>query len=144
MAQHQGNTSQGSLWSGIRVMSIIFLLTPVSMLFMFMLPIFGRIELFSLILLPGFLGGRRAGSFKKAVTATVLVGTVYGLCIFLILLAVLQFGTSLPLVGSHVEGGLNIVGGAGVTSGVVAAFATAPFLLLLLISSFLGAWTRKR
>ena len=143
MVQHQGNTSQGSLWAGIRAMSIIFLLTPVSIPFIFLLPIFGRLELLSLILLPGFFGGRRAGSFKNAVAATVLVGTFYGLVVFFILRAVLQFGTGLPLVGSHVEGGLEFVGGLGVTSGVIAGLATLPFVLLLLVSSFLGALTRS-
>ena len=144
MAQHQGNASQGSLWAGIRTMSIIFLLTPLSIPLIFMLPLFGRLEILSVILLPGFFGGRRAGSFRNAIAAAILVSTVYALTVFLIFLAVLEFVTGLPIVGSHVEGGLDIVGGLGVTSGVIAALATAPFVLSLLVSSFLGALTTRR
>lgn len=142
-AQHQGNSSQGSLWGGIRSMSIIFLLTPFSIPFILMLPLLGRLEILSIILLPGFFGGRRAGSFKNAVAATVMVGTIYGLVVFLMLRALLEFFIGLPIVGRHLEGGLDIVGGGGVTSGVIAGVATAPFVLLLLASAMVGALTKS-
>ena len=144
MAQHQGNTSQGSMLSAMRAMLTIFLLTPLSIPVIALLPLFGRLEILTMILLPGFLGGRRARSFKKATVAAMLVGSVYGFFVFLLLLAVLEFVTGLPLVGNHVGSGLDIVGGLGVTSGFVAALATAPFVLLLLVSAFLGALTTRR
>ena len=143
MSQHQGNNSQGSLWAGIRSMSMILFLNPFSMPIILMLPLIGRLEIVSIMVLPGFLGGRRAGSFKNAVAATVLVGTVYGLGVFLILRSVLEFFIGLPILGSHLEGGLDIVGGGGVTSGVIAGVATAPFVLLLLASAMVGALTKS-
>ena len=143
MTQHQGNTSQGSLWAGIRSMSMILFLNPFSIPIILMLPLIGRLEIVSIMVLPGFVGGLRAGSFKNAVAAMVLVGTVFGLGVFLILRAVLEFFIGLPIVGSHVEGGLDIVGGRGVAGALIAGLATAPFLLLLFASAIAGALTRS-
>ena len=141
-AQPRGTTSNGSILSAIREMLAVFLLTPLTWPIFALLPVFGRLELFMAIALPGFLGGRRAGSVKKAMAAAVVVGTLYGLVCFFVALAVLDLVLGLPHLGGHLERGLNAVGGPGVTSGLVAGLTTAPFVLLLLASSFVGALTR--
>ena len=142
--QPQPKSSKGSIWAGIRSMSAIFLLTPVSIPLIALLPLLGRIELLTMLTVPGFMGGRRAGSVKKAMAAAVLVGTVYGLVLFVLMLALFKLVTDLPLVGIHLERGLNFIGGLGFSSGLVAAIATAPFVFLLLISALIGALTTRR
>ena len=143
-AQPRGTTSNGSILSAIRTMAAIFLFTPLTLPMIFLLPVIGRLELFMAIALPGFLGGRRAGGVRKAMSAAVLVGSLYGLVCFYVALGILELVTGLPHLGGHVEKGLNAVGGPGVTSGLVAGLTTAPFLILLLASSFVGALTRPK
>ena len=141
--QQQPKRSQGSIWSAIRSMSMVFVLTPVSIPLIGLLPFIGRLELLVMLLVPGFLGGRRAGSVKKAMAAASIVGAVYGLLLFLLVLAVLHFLVGLPLVGSHVEAGLNAIGGLVISSTFVALIATFPFVLSLMIGGFVGAITKR-
>ena len=111
MAQHQGNNSQGSLWAGIRSMSMILFLNPFSMPIIWMLPLIGRLEIVSIMVLPDFWAVDEPGASRMPWPQRSLVGTVYGLGVFLILRAVLEFFIGLPLVGRPVEGGFDIVGG---------------------------------
>ena len=64
MSQHQGNNSQGSLWAGIRSMSMILFLNPFSMPIILMLPLIGRLEIVSIMVLPGFLGVDEPGASR--------------------------------------------------------------------------------
>ena len=133
----------GSLWSAMRSMTAIFLLTPLSVPLIVALPLLGKIELLTMVLLPGFIGGRQAGSIKKALLAATLVGAVYGSTVFLMVLAVLELAVRLPAVGGYLESGLSVIGGIGITSGVIAAIATLPFVCALLISAFAGALSSR-
>ena len=134
----------GSIWSAMRSMAAIFILTPLSLPLIFVLPLMGKIEVLTMVLSAGFIGGSRAGSIKAALLAASLVGGAYGAVVFMMVQAVLQLAARLPAVGVHLETGLNAIGGIGIATGLIAGTATFPFVLLLLISGSVGALTSRR
>ena len=140
IVQHQ----PGSIWAAIRSMLMVFLLTPVSIPLIVLLPMIGQLELVLLLFVPGFLGGRKARSVPRAMIAAIIVGAAYGAFTFVLVLGLLEIMTGLPLVGSKVEAGMNLLGGQEGSSLLVAAIVTSPFVLSLLVGAFIGAITTRR
>ena len=124
-----------SIWSAFRLMGMIFMFNPVSMLAMWS---FGKVELLLTVLAPGFQGGMIAGSVSKAMTAAVVVGAAYSFVNLMLVLAMFHFVSRLPTVGEHIEAALNSIGGFGVSAALVVAVITLPLVLTLLISSYIG------
>ena len=134
---------QGSMGSAIKSMAMIFLITPLSLPLLLLIPLLGRLELTLMALAPGFLGGMKAGSIGAAMAAAIIVGAVYAVFHYFLVLALLHFLVGVPFVGGPVESALQFIGGFGISSSLVAALITFPFILALVISALLGAASDK-
>ena len=139
--QHRSNRSHGSMLAALRSMLSIFIITPFSVPLLVLLPLFGRLELVSVVLLAGFFGGRRAGGFGKALAAAVLAGAAHGFVIYLMTLVGLQLMMGLPHVGGYVDAGIGFFGGLTVASSLVTVVVALPAFLILLFSAVIGAMT---
>ena len=139
-AQHR----PGSIYAAIRAMLMVFILTPLSIPLLLLLSFIGQLELMLLLFVPGFLGGQKARSVKKAMLAALIVGAAYGTFTFVLVLALLELMTGLPLVGSKVGAGVDLLGGREGSSILVAVIVTSPFVLSLFLGAFIGAKTTTR
>ena len=135
--------SPGSLPAALRSMLSIFMVTPLTVPLLFLLPLLGRLELLSMVLLAGFLGGRRAGGVGKALTAAVLVGTSHGFVVYLMVLVGLELMLGLPHAGGYVDADIGFLGGITVASSIGAVIVALPVFLMLLVSSAMGALTAR-
>lgn len=133
----------GSMIDAIRSMLSIFLVTPISLPLLPFLPLIGKLEIFSLLILPGFLGGRRAGGVRKAMAAAVIVGSAYGAVVFSMALVALKLMTGLPLIGGYVEVSIGFFGGTTVAASIITTLAGGPFVLALVIGGFIGGLTAR-
>lgn len=139
LGQQQQGPAQGSLLSVMRCMSMIFLLTPVAIPMLLVLPLFGIVELLLTALAPGFLGGMKAGSLGKAMTAAIMVGTGYVAFHYFLVLAFSHFLARLPWAGGYVQSLVEFLGGFGTATAIVTMAITFPSVLALLVSAFAGA-----
>ena len=64
-----------------------------------------------MVLLAGFLGGRRAGGVGKALTSALIVGTSHGFVVYLMVLVGLELMLGLPHAGGYVDAGIGFLGG---------------------------------
>lgn len=141
--QHRSNRSHGSMLAALRPMLSIFMFTPMTVPLLFLLPLIGRLELLSMVLLAGVLGGRRAGGIGKALSAAALVGTAHGFVVYLMVLVGLQLMLGLPHAGGYVDASIGFFGGIHVASSIGAVIVALPVFLILLGSSVMGALTAK-
>ena len=145
-AQRQANPPpdrQGSLPAALRNMLSIFMVTPLTVPLLFLLPLLGRLELLSMVLLAGFLGGRRAGGVGKALTSALIVGTSHGFVVYLMVLVGLELMLGLPHAGGYVDADIGFLGGIHVASSIGAVIVALPVFLMLLVSSAMGALTAR-
>lgn len=141
--KQQINRSRGSMLAAMRPMISIFMVTPLTIPLVLLLPIIGRLEIISTVLLAGFLGGRRAGGFGKALAAAILVSSAHGVVVYLMVLVGLQLMVDLPHAGGYFDSGIGFVGGIKVASSIGAILVAVPVFLVLVASSAMGALTAK-
>ena len=96
-----------------------------------------------MVLLAGFLGGRRAGGVGKALTSALIVGTSHGFVVYLMVLVGLELMLGLPHAGGYVDAGIGFLGGIHVASSIGAVIVALPVFLILLVSSAMGALTAR-
>lgn len=135
--------SRGSLPAALRPMLSIFMVTPLTVPLLFLLPLIGRLELLMMILLAGFLGGRRAGGIGRALSAAAIVGTAHGFVVYFMVLVGLQLLLGLPHAGGYVDAGIGFFGGITMASSMGAVIVALPVFLILLVSSVMGALTAR-
>ena len=129
--------------AAMRSMSMVFLVTPLAIPMLLLLPLIGRLELLLMTLAPGFLGGMKAGGVKRAMAAAVMVGVMYGAVHYLMVLALLHSMAGLMGLGSYVQALVDFFGGLGTATALVTVAITAPFILALIFSALAGALAAK-
>ena len=138
-----GNNGQqkrgGNMLAALRAMGMIFLLTPVALPMLILLPLLGRLEFGLMTLAPGFLGGIKAGGLKRAIFAAIMVGACYGLIHYLLIFALFHSLAGLIGVGSYVQALVDFFGGYAIATALVTLAITSPFIIALLASSLAGA-----
>ena len=141
--QQRSKRSHGSMTAAMRSMMSILLITPLTVPIFFIVPIIGRLEIISTVLLAGFLGGHRAGGLGKALISAVLVGSAHGFVVYVMFLVGLQLILGLPHAGGYADTGIGFVGGITVVSSIGAVVVALPVFLILVVSSVMGALTAK-
>ena len=137
--RQQPPQGRGSMRAAMRSMLMIFLLTPVAIPLLLLLPLIGRLEVLLMAMAPGFLGGMKAGSLRGAIASALLVGTAYFSVHYLLSLSLFRFLAGLPEVGRYVEALVEFSGGFWTATALVTVTMTLPFLVALFVSAFLGA-----
>ena len=140
--KEQVKRTRGSMLAATRPMLSIFMVTPLTFPILLLLPLIGRLEIISTVLLAGFLGGLRAGGFGKALAAAILVSSAHGLVVYLMFLVGLQLMVDLPHAGGYFDAGIGFVG-ITVASSIGAVLVALPVFLVLLVSAVIGAATAK-
>ena len=141
--QQRSKRSPGSMTAAMRSMMSIFLITPLTVPILFIVPIMGRLEIISTVLLAGVLGGHRAGGIAKALFAAVFVGSAHGFVVYVMFLVGFQLILGLPHAGGYAGIGIGFVGGITVASSIGAVVVALPVFLILVVSSVMGALTAK-
>ena len=131
------------MMAALRPMLSIFTITPLTVPILFLLPLLGRLELASMVLFAGFLGGHRAGGLGKALIAAIFVGVAHGFVVYLMFLVGLQLMLGLPHAGGYADAVIGFVGGITVASSIGAVVVALPVFLILVVSSVVGALMAK-
>ena len=129
--------------AAVRSMLAIMMVTPFAVPLFFLLPLIGRIELVSMVLFAGFIGGHSAAGIRKALAAAVLVGASHGFVVYLMVLVAFQLLIGVPLVGSYVRDVIGFFGGLAVASSLVTVIVALPAFLILCVSAVIGALTAR-
>ena len=104
------------------------------------IPILGFIIAFFLMFLPGFIGGRKAGSVQQAMIAAGILTGIYAVINLIIIFAVIETLKAAPLVGSIVETLLDFVGGSVI---LLVLGATIVGAIPRFVGALIGSATKK-
>lgn len=140
--RQQRKRGRGNFLAAMLYMSTVFVMTPIAIPLIGWMPLIGQVEMLLMLFVPGFLGGWKAGSVKKAIAAALIVGVVYGLFLFMFILALLKFVVGLPFVGPALESALDTVHGLGVSATFMAIFVTYPLVITLIVGALIGSAVR--